>query len=83
MMGAIKVATFDLSPDVLQGIADGNVLFAIDQQQYTQGYLAVVYMTLYLENLNTPGQILIPTGPGFVTQETAASVIEYAGRGTR
>jgi simple sugar transport system substrate-binding protein len=83
MMGTIKVATFDLSPDVLQGIADGNVLFAIDQQQYTQGYLAVVYMTLFLENLNTPGQILIPTGPGFVTQETAASVIEYAGRGTR
>jgi hypothetical protein len=40
-------------------------------------------MTLYLENLNTPGQILIPTGPGFVTQETAASVIEYSGRGTR
>lgn len=83
MMGTIKVATFDLSPDVLQGIADGNVLFAIDQQQYTQGYLAVVYMTLFLENLNTPGQILIPTGPGFVTQETAASVIEYSGRGTR
>lgn len=83
MMGAIKVATFDLSPDVLQGIADGNVLFAIDQQQYTQGYLAVVYMTLFLENLNTPGQILIPTGPGFVTQETAESVIEYAARGTR
>ncbi len=83
MMGTIKLATFDLSPDVLQGIADGNVLFAIDQQQYTQGYLAVVYMTLFLENLNTPGQILIPTGPGFVTQETAASVIEYAARGTR
>jgi simple sugar transport system substrate-binding protein len=83
MLGAIRLATFDLSPDVLQGIADGNVLFAIDQQQYTQGYLAVVYMTLFLENLNTPGQILIPTGPGFVTQETAESVIEYAARGTR
>lgn len=83
MLGAMHVATFDLSPDVLQGIADGNVLFAIDQQQYTQGYLAVVYMTLFLENLNTPGQVLIPTGPGFVTQETAASVIEYSARGTR
>lgn len=83
LLGTINVATFDLSPEVLTAIDEGTMLFAIDQQQYTQGYLAVVYMTLYLENLNTPGQILIPTGPGFVTQETAATVIEYSARGTR
>ncbi|MCL4246826.1 MAG: sugar ABC transporter substrate-binding protein [Anaerolineae bacterium] len=83
LLGQMLVATFDLSPDVLAAIRDGNMLFAIDQQQYTQGYLAVVYMTLYLENLNTPGQVLIPTGPGFVTQDTAAAVIEYSARGTR
>lgn len=83
MLGEIQLATFDLSPDVLQAIADGNMLFAIDQQQYTQGYLGVVYMYLYLSNLNTPGNIIVQTGPGFVTQETAASVIEYSARGTR
>ncbi|GAB4510004.1 MAG: sugar ABC transporter substrate-binding protein [Anaerolineae bacterium] len=83
MMGEILLATFDLSPEVLEAVRDGNMLFAIDQQQYTQGYLAVVYMTLYLENLNTPGAILVPTGPGFVTQDTAAQVIEYSARGTR
>ncbi len=83
MMGTLLIATFDLSPDVLAAVRDGNMLFAIDQQQYTQGYLAVVYATLYLENLNTSGQLLIPTGPGFVTQETAERVIEYSARGTR
>ena len=83
LLGEILVATFDLSPDVLAAIRDGNMLFAIDQQQYTQGYLAIVYMTLYLENLNTPGQVLIPTGPGFVTQETAAQVIDLSAAGTR
>jgi simple sugar transport system substrate-binding protein len=83
MLGEINVATFDLSPEVLQAILDGNMLFAVDQQQYLQGYLSVVYMTLFLENLNTPGNILVPTGPGFVTQENAAQVIEYAARGTR
>jgi simple sugar transport system substrate-binding protein len=83
LIGKIKLATFDLSPDVLEAIRDGNMLFAIDQQQYTQGYLAVVYMTLFLENLNTPGNILIPTGPGFVTQETAAKVIDLSKAGTR
>jgi simple sugar transport system substrate-binding protein len=83
LLGKVLLATFDLSPEVLEAIRDGNMLFAIDQQQYMQGYLPIVYLTLYLENLNTPGAILIPTGPGFVTQETAAQVIEYAARGTR
>jgi simple sugar transport system substrate-binding protein len=83
LLGEILVATFDLSPEVLEAVRDGNMLFAIDQQQYTQGYLPIVYLTLYLENLNTPGAVLIPTGPGFVTQETAAQVIEYSARGTR
>lgn len=83
LLGKVLLATFDLSPEVLQAIRDGNMLFAIDQQQYLQGYLPIVYLTLYLENLNTPGAILVPTGPGFVTQETAAQVIEYAARGTR
>jgi simple sugar transport system substrate-binding protein len=83
MLGQILLATFDLSPEVLQAIQDGNMLFAIDQQQYLQGYLPIVYLTLYLYNLNTPGQFLIPTGPGFVTQDNAATIIQYAARGTR
>ncbi len=83
LLGKVLLATFDLSPEVLEAIRDGNMLFAIDQQQYMQGYLPIVYLTLYLDNLNTPGAFLIPTGPGFVTQDTAAQVIEYAARGTR
>jgi simple sugar transport system substrate-binding protein len=83
LLGKILLATFDLSPDVLAAIRDGNMLFAIDQQQYTQGYLPIVYLTLYLENLNTPGQILIPTGPGFVTQDNAARIIDLSAAGTR
>ncbi|MBX3081035.1 MAG: sugar ABC transporter substrate-binding protein [Anaerolineae bacterium] len=79
----IKLATFDLSPEVLEAVRDGKMLFAIDQQQYTQGYLAIVYMTLYLENLDTPGNILIPTGPGFVTKDNAARVIDLSKAGTR
>jgi simple sugar transport system substrate-binding protein len=83
LVGEMLVATFDLSPEVLENIRDGNMLFAIDQQQYTQGYLAIVYMTLFLENLNTPGAFVVQTGPGFVTQETAAEVIDLSAAGTR
>lgn len=83
LIGVVALATFDLSPEVLNAISAGEMLFAIDQQQYTQGYLAVVYMYLYLYNLNTPGSIVVQTGPGFVTADTADSVIAYSERGTR
>ena len=79
----MKLATFDLSPDVLQAILDGNMLFAIDQQQYEQGYLPIVLLTLYATNLNTVANPVIMTGPGFVTQENAQRVIDLAAAGTR
>ena len=82
-MGEIKLATFDLSPEVLAAVRDGNMLFAIDQQQYEQGYLPIVLLTLYKENLNTVANPVIMTGPGFVTQENAAQVIDLSAAGTR
>jgi simple sugar transport system substrate-binding protein len=79
-----KLATFDLSPDVLQSILDGQILFAIDQQQYLQGYLPVSFLYLYNTNLNTVGggQPVL-TGPGFVDQSNAAKIIELSAQGTR
>jgi simple sugar transport system substrate-binding protein len=82
-LGTMNLATFDLSPDVLQAILDGNMLFAIDQQQYLQGYLPIVLLTLYATNLNTVANPVIMTGPGFVTQENAQRVIDLAAAGTR
>ena len=41
------------SPDVLEAIAAGDMLFAIDQQQYIQGYLPIVLLTLNATNPNT------------------------------
>ncbi|MDP8908895.1 MAG: sugar ABC transporter substrate-binding protein, partial [Chloroflexota bacterium] len=49
----VQLATFDLSSDVLQAIQAGDILFAIDQQQYLQGYLPITLLTLYSRNLNT------------------------------
>jgi len=82
-LGAINLATFDLSPDVLQAIVDGNMLFAIDQQQYIQGYLPIVLHTLLAVNLNTIANDVLMTGPGFVTADNAARVIELSAAGTR
>jgi simple sugar transport system substrate-binding protein len=83
LLDQIKLATFDLSPEVLAAIRDGEMLFAIDQQQYLQGYLPIVLLTLYNTNLNTIANDVLMTGPGFVTQETAAQVIDLSAAGTR
>ena len=82
--GRIAVGTFDLTPEVLAALRDGHLLFAIDQQPYLQGYLAVVLLTKYLDTKAMPGGgQLIRTGPGFVTRENAAEVIALAERGIR
>ena len=84
LLGKIKLATFDLSPDVLTAIKDGNMLFAIDQQQYLQGYLPVVFLTNFkLYGLMPGGGGVILTGPGFVTKDTAAQVIDLSAKGIR
>jgi simple sugar transport system substrate-binding protein len=79
-----KLATFDLSPDVIKGIKAGTILFAVDQQQYLQGYLPIVFLKLYKTNANTVGggQPVL-TGPGFVDKTNADTVEKLAGEGTR
>jgi simple sugar transport system substrate-binding protein len=82
--GGQQLATFDLSPDVLSALEAGEMLFAVDQQQYLQGYLPVVFLTLYNTNLNTVGGGLpVLTGPGIVTADNAAAVKDLAAKGTR
>jgi len=80
----VKVATFDLSGDVVKAIEAGEIGFAIDQQQYLQGYLPVIALTLYKTNANTigGGQPVL-TGPGFVDEQNASTVAKLAEEGTR
>ncbi len=82
-LGQIKLATFDLSSDVLNAIKNGQMLFAIDQQQYEQGYLPIVLLTLYKTNLNTIANDILQTGPGFVTSDNVSQVIKLTAAGTR
>ncbi|MFL6035264.1 MAG: sugar ABC transporter substrate-binding protein [Gaiellaceae bacterium] len=79
-----KLATFDLSPSVLKDISAGNVLFAVDQQQYLQGYLPIVFLKLFRNNANTVGggQPVL-TGPGFVDKSNVTTVQKLTEAGTR
>jgi simple sugar transport system substrate-binding protein len=78
------LATFDLSGDVIQSVSDGEIAFAVDQQQYLQGYLPVQMLMLYKRNLSTVGggQPVL-TGPSLVTRETAGRVQQLAEAGLR
>ncbi|MGY1702936.1 sugar ABC transporter substrate-binding protein [Geodermatophilus sp. SYSU D00697] len=79
-----QVATFDLNQDVISGIQAGEVSFAVDQQQYEQGYLPIVMLKLYAENLNTVGggQPVL-TGPAIVDESNVDAIADLATAGTR
>ncbi|MFJ6081328.1 substrate-binding domain-containing protein [Streptomyces sp. NPDC092369] len=79
------VATFDLNSDLVKAVQSGSVQFAVDQQPYLQGYLAVDSLWLYRTNGNVSGGGVSPvlTGPAFVTKTNVASVAKLAAAGTR
>ena len=69
----------------MQAIQDGEIVFAVDQQQYLQGYLPVVFLTLNKTNANTVGggQPVL-TGPGLRRPRTTPRpVAQLAEDGTR
>ncbi len=45
----VTFATFDLSPSVIEAVRDGEMLYAVDQQQFQQGYLPVVLLAKYAQ----------------------------------
>lgn len=82
-VGKVKFGTFDLSPTVLQALAKKEMDFAIDQQQFLQGYLPVVFLNNYVKYGLLVATNSIPTGPGFVTPENATQVIALSKQGIR
>ena len=79
-----KIGTFDTNAAQVGAIQDGTVQWAIDQQPYLQGYLAVDSLWLYLTNGNVigGGQPTL-TGPAFIDKSNIDAVADYAKGGTR
>ncbi|MEW5810164.1 MAG: substrate-binding domain-containing protein [Actinomycetota bacterium] len=79
-----KIGTFDTNAALVGAIQDGTVQWAIDQQPYLQGYLAVDSLWLYLTNGNIigGGQPTL-TGPAFIDKSNIDAVADYAKGGTR
>ncbi len=82
-IGSVTFGTFDLSPAVLKALSEGKMAFAIDQQQFLQGYLPIVFLTNYIRYGLFPANDVVLTGPGFVTPKNAAQVIDLSKKGIR
>jgi simple sugar transport system substrate-binding protein len=80
--GAVKVASFDLSPRFLEDVIAGDAAFAIDQQQYLQGYLPVAFLALNANFGLVPGGD-VPSGPNLITADKAEQVIDLSAQGIR
>ncbi|WP_431231253.1 substrate-binding domain-containing protein [Mycolicibacterium psychrotolerans] len=79
-----KVATFDTNAALVDAIQKGDVQWAVDQQPFLQGYLAVDSLWLYLSNKNIiGGNQPTLTGPSFIDKSNIDAVAELAKAGTR
>lgn len=82
LLGKIHHFTFAVDEEVLDGLADGTVVFALDQQPFLQGYMAVVALharTKY--GVNPVGTIY--TGPLIVTKDNADEMRQGVADGFR
>jgi simple sugar transport system substrate-binding protein len=71
-----KIATFDLNSGVQQDITNASMSFAIDQQQYLQGYLPLVFLDLFKRKngQSVGGGTTVPSGPLVVTKSNISKV---------
>jgi simple sugar transport system substrate-binding protein len=82
--GAVKVGAFDLGPDTLHAVQKGQLLFAVDQQPYLQGYLPVVMLANRARYGLQPAQgDVVATGANFVTRANAAQALALSERSIR
>jgi simple sugar transport system substrate-binding protein len=80
-LGKIKVCVFDISPAIIGALIKKQIEFAIDQQEWLQGYLPVVFLANYVRYGSILQNDLILTGPSFVTPENAQKVVNLLSLG--
>ena len=62
----LLIGAFDSGEKVVQYVADGRVLYAVDQQPYLQGYLAVRLLAWYAHTKQSLLSHLFESGPQFI-----------------
>lgn len=74
---------WDVSENIINRIKDGKALFAVDQQGWYQGWLAVSQAWMYDQYSILPATPVILTGPALITKDNAKSVLAGVADGYR
>ena len=71
-----KIATFDLNAGVQTDLQNHSLVFAIDQQQWLQGYLPIAFLYLYKkhEGNSVGGGTTVASGPLIVNSSNISKV---------
>jgi simple sugar transport system substrate-binding protein len=79
----VKLASFDMDETGLERIKAGQQMFAVDQQPYLQGFLAVSLLNGYVNyGLDLPTKPVL-TGPGIVDASNVDATVKGAKAGAR
>ena len=82
LLGKVHHFTFALDEEVLDGLADGTIVFALDQQPFLQGYMAIVALhTRTKYGVNPVGTIF--TGPLVITKDNVDELRQGVADGFR
>ncbi len=81
--GKVKLGSFDMNETCLERIKAGTQSFAIDQQPWLQGFLAVVLADAYVNYGLKLATAPILTGPGVVDASTIDATLAGAKAGYR
>ena len=79
----VKLGGFNLDQTILDNIKAGSQLFAIDQQGYQQGFLAVAMLNNYVNyGLTVPTRQIL-TGPGIIDASNVDTALSGVAAGVR
>jgi simple sugar transport system substrate-binding protein len=80
-IGKIRLCTFDISPAIIQALVNKQMDFAVDQQEWLQGYLPIMFLANYAKYGSIIQNDLVLTGPSIVTPENAGKVVNLLSLG--
>ena len=83
MTGKVALASFDMDGTGLERIKAGTQLFAVDQQPWLQGFLAVTMADAYVNYGLLLATAPVLTGPGIVDSANIDATLAGAGAGYR
>lgn len=75
---AMRWGTIDVTTAATDALAAGELDFALNAQQYAQGYYPVVILSLFLRQAVQPATDMFITGPAVVTKDNVAQLLAVA-----